>query len=113
MHLTIKGIRPDIPKSTINHAQGLKRRRAVQKALDSLQELKVLSKHDNEKFNVLTFIHIRTFILDLRRKNITWNLIRNLRIESRDILLKLGTGHFKSFSSHIEYLLGWLDGFFF
>ena len=42
------------------------------------------------------------FFLYLRRKNITWNLSRNWRIESIDILLKLGKGYFKSISSHIE-----------
>ena len=42
------------------------------------------------------------FFLYLRRKNITWNLSRNCRIESTDILLKLGKGYFKSISSHIE-----------
>ena len=42
------------------------------------------------------------FFLYLRRKNITWNLSRNWRIESTDILLKLGKGYFKSISSHIE-----------
>ena len=42
------------------------------------------------------------FFLYLRRKNITWNLSRNWRIESTDILLKLGKGNFKSISSHIE-----------
>ena len=31
-------------------------------------------------------------------------------MESRDILLKLGTGHFNNISSHIEWLLGWLYG---
>ena len=40
----------------------------------------------------------------------TWYLVQNCRIESRDILLKLGTGHFKNISSHIEWLLGWLYG---
>ena len=34
------------------------------------------------------------FFLYLRRKNITWNLSRNWRIESTDILLKLGKGYF-------------------
>ena len=38
-------------------------------------------------------------LLDLRRKNITWILIRNWRIESTDILLKLGKD---CISSHIE-----------
>ena len=42
------------------------------------------------------------FFLYLRRKKITWNLSRNWRIESTDILLKLGKGYFKSISSHIE-----------
>ena len=41
------------------------------------------------------------FFLYLRRKNITWNLSPNWRIESTDILLKLGKGYFKSISSHI------------
>ena len=42
------------------------------------------------------------FFFYLRRKNITWNFSRNWRIESTDILLKLGTGYFKGVSSHIE-----------
>ena len=42
------------------------------------------------------------FFLYLRRKNITWNLSRNWRIQSTDILLKLGKGYFKSISSHME-----------
>ena len=50
------------------------------------------------------------FSLDLRRKNITRILSRNWRFESTDILLKLGKGYFKSISSHIEYILGWLYG---
>ena len=41
------------------------------------------------------------FFLYLRRKNITWNLSQNSRIESTDILLKLGKGYFKTISSHI------------
>ena len=44
--------------------------------------------------------------------NKTWNLSRNWRIESTDTLLKLGKDYFKSTSSHIEYLLGWLYGLF-
>ena len=47
---------------------------------------------------------------ELRYQNITWNLIQNWRIESRDILFKLTTGYLKSISSHIEKLLGWLYG---
>ena len=39
---------------------------------------------------------------ELRYQNITWNLIQNWRIESRDILFKLTTGYLRSISSHIE-----------
>ena len=37
-----------------------------------------------------------------RYQNVTWNLIQNWSIESRDILFKLITGYLKSISSHIE-----------
>ena len=47
---------------------------------------------------------------DMRYHNVTWNLIQNWRIESRDILFKLTTGYLKSISSQIEQLLGWLYG---
>ena len=40
--------------------------------------------------------------LELRYENVAWNLIRNRRIESRDILFILTTGYLKSISSDIE-----------
>ena len=52
------------------------------------------------------------FFFNLRRKNISLILIRNWRIESTDISLKLGNDYLKSISSHIEKLLGWLYGLF-
>ena len=39
---------------------------------------------------------------ELRYQNVTWNLIQNWRIESRDILFKLTRSYLKSISSHIE-----------
>ena len=49
----------------------------------------------------VTYSFIGVF-LELRYQNITWYLVHNWRIESRDILSKLGTGYFKGVSSHIE-----------
>ena len=54
----------------------------------------------------------RCLFYELRYQNVTWNLIQNWRIESKDILFKLTRGYLKSISSHIEKLLGWLYGFF-
>ena len=59
----------------------------------------------------LTYSFIGVFI-ELQYQNVTWNLIQNWRIESRDILSKLTTGYLKSISSHIDYLLVWLYGLF-
>ena len=49
----------------------------------------------------VTYSFIGVF-LEFSYQNITWYLVQNWRIESLDILLKLGTGHFKNISSHIE-----------
>ena len=59
----------------------------------------------------LTYSFFGVFI-ELRYQNVTWNLIQNWRIESRDILFKLTTGYLKSISSFKEELLGWLYGLF-
>ena len=60
--------------------------------------------------SIQLLIHSSASFLELRYQNVAYNLIRNWRIESRDILLKLGTVYFKGVSSHIELLLGWLYG---
>ena len=49
----------------------------------------------------VTYSFIGVFF-ELRYQNVTWNLIQNWRIESRDILFKLTIGYLKSISSHIE-----------
>ena len=60
---------------------------------------------------LVTYSFIGVFF-ELRYQNVTWNLIQNWRIESRDILSKLTRSYLKSISSHIKYLLGWLYGLF-
>ena len=49
----------------------------------------------------VTYSFIGVFI-ELRYQNVTWNLIQNWRIESRDILSKLTRSYLKSISSHID-----------
>ena len=49
----------------------------------------------------VTYSFIGVFF-ELRYQNVTWNLIQNWRIESRDILSKLTRSYLKSISSHIE-----------
>ena len=52
--------------------------------------------------NIQLLIHSSASYLELRYQNIARNLIRNWRIESRDILLKLGTGYLQSISSDMK-----------
>ena len=49
-----------------------------------------------------SYLFISRCFFELRYQNVTWNLIQNWRIESRDILFKLTTGYLKSISSQIE-----------
>ena len=62
--------------------------------------------------SIQLLIHSSASFLELRYQNVAYNLIRNWRIESRDILLKLGTvffqGCFKSYRIAFRVAL-WLD----
>ena len=63
---------------------------------------------DFEQLSSYLFVYRRLFRAAISKCYM--DLLQNWRIESRDILFKLTTGYLKSISSHIEYLLGWLNG---
>ena len=63
---------------------------------------------DFEQLSSYLFVYRRLFGVAVWKCYMEFDT--NWRIESRDILFKLTTGDFKSISSHIEWLLGWLYG---